>query len=83
MLPLALLGAWRTLRGPRRWYQSLGLLVILFFTALAVVFWGSLRMRVPVEPLVVLFAAIGFEEVRRRVRGRLRGMRVVEGRRAA
>jgi hypothetical protein len=82
-LPLALLGAWRTLCGPRRWYQSLGLLVILYFTALAVVFWGSLRMRVPVEPLVVLFAAIGFEEVRRRVRGRLRGMRVVEGRRAA
>jgi 4-amino-4-deoxy-L-arabinose transferase-like glycosyltransferase len=82
-LPLALVGAWRTLRGPRRWYQSLGLLVILYFSALAVVFWGSLRMRVPVEPLVTLFAAVGFEDVRRRLRGRLRGMRVVEGRRAA
>ncbi|MBI5709031.1 MAG: glycosyltransferase family 39 protein [Candidatus Eisenbacteria bacterium] len=79
VLPLALWGAALSLRGPRRWFQSLGLWVVLCFTLLGVVFFGSLRMRVPVEPLVVMFAAAGFEDLRRRARSRARGFRVIEG----
>jgi hypothetical protein len=76
-LPLALWGAALTLRSPRRWFQSLSLWVILYFTALAVVFFGSLRMRVPVEPLVVLFTAVGLDDLVRRARARRRGLRLV------
>lgn len=78
VFPLALWGAFLTLRGPRRWFQSLSLWIIVYFTLLAVVFFGSLRMRVPVEPLVALLAALGLEDVRRRIRSRTRGLRVVE-----
>lgn len=77
MLPLALWGAASALRGPRRWFQSLGLWVVLYFTALSVVFFGSLRMRLPAEPLVVLFAAAGLDDLLRRARARRRGMRLV------
>jgi hypothetical protein len=70
----------QTLRGPRRFYQGLGFLVVLYFTALAMVFWGALRMRVPVEPMILLFAGVGFEDVRRRVRMRTRALRVIAGR---
>jgi len=80
-LPFALWGLARMLSGPRRWYQSLPALVVLYFTLLAVVFWGALRMRVPVEPLIALFAAVGIEDARRRLRSRARGFRVIEGRR--
>jgi 4-amino-4-deoxy-L-arabinose transferase-like glycosyltransferase len=76
-LPLALWGAAMSLRGPRRWFQSLSLWVILYFTALAVVFFGSLRMRLPVEPLIVLFAAAGLDDLVRRARARRRGLRLV------
>jgi len=79
--PFAAWGLARTLHGPRRFYQGLGFLVVLYFSALAVVFWGALRMRVPVEPMIVLFAAVGFEDARRRLRTRARGLRVVPGRR--
>jgi hypothetical protein len=53
----ALWGLGLSLRGPRRSFQSLGLLLILYFTRLGVVFFGSPRMQVPIEPLVILFAA--------------------------
>lgn len=76
-LPLALWGAGVSLGGPRRWFQSLGLWVILYFTAVSVVFFGSLRMRLPVEPLVVLFAAAGLDDLVRRARARRRGLRLV------
>ena len=79
--PLAAWGLFRTLRGPRRFYQSLGLLVVLYFMAVAAVFWGGPGMRVPAEPLLVLFAAVGFEDARRRVRMRARALRVIGGRR--
>jgi hypothetical protein len=70
----------RSMRGPRRWFQSLPLLVIVYFTMIAVVFFGSLRMRVPIEPLVVLFVAVGIEGLRRR---RPRGLSLVPGGRDA
>jgi len=77
VLPLALWGVALSLRGPRRWFQSLGLWVLLYFTWLGVVFFGSLRMRAPVEPLVVLFAAAGLDDLGRRLRVRRSGLRVV------
>jgi hypothetical protein len=77
VLPLALWGLALSLRGPRRWFQSLSLWVILYFTWLGVVFFGSLRMRVPIEPLVVLFAAAGLDDLGRRLRARRGGLRVV------
>jgi 4-amino-4-deoxy-L-arabinose transferase-like glycosyltransferase len=79
ILPLAAWGAYRSFRGPRRWFQTLSVWVILYFTALGVVFFGSLRMRAPAEPLVALLAAAGLDDLWRRIRSRARGLRVVEG----
>ena len=76
-LPLAAWGLARSLRGPRRWFQSAPALLILYFMLNALVFWGSLRMRMPIEPLVALLAAVGFEDARRRWRARRIGMGVV------
>jgi hypothetical protein len=70
-------GLVRSLRGPRRWYQSIPALLIGYFTLLALIYWGSLRMRMPIEPLVVLLAALGFEDVRRRWRARRIGLGLV------
>lgn len=83
VMPFALWGAVVSLRGARRWFQSLLLGCIVYFSAIGVVFFGSLRMRAPAEPLVVLLAAAGFEDLRRRLRTRRRGLRVIEGGRAA
>ena len=83
MLPFALWGLIRSLQGARRWFQALPALVVLYFSLGAVVFWGALRMRVPIEPLVALLAAVGAEDARRRWRARGRGLRVIEGRRKA
>jgi 4-amino-4-deoxy-L-arabinose transferase-like glycosyltransferase len=80
-LPFALWGLVRVVRGPRRWFQLLPAVVIVYLSALAVVFWGALRMRLPAEPLLMLFTAVGIEDVRRRLRGRVAGLRVVEGHR--
>jgi 4-amino-4-deoxy-L-arabinose transferase-like glycosyltransferase len=82
ILPLAMWGLALSLRGPRRWFQSLGLWVILYFTWLGVVFFGSLRMRAPIEPLVVLFAAAGLDDLGRRLRRQRSGLRVVTRNRA-
>ena len=78
--PLALAGVWVTLRGPKRLFLSLPLVAIGFFTALVVVYWGALRMRVPIEPLVVLYAAAGADALWRAVRLRRSGLTVIEGR---
>ena len=80
-LPFAIWGVVRTLRGGRRWFQALPLLVVLYFTLISVVFFGSLRMRVPVEPLMALFIALGLDDARRRFRARVSGLRVMSGRR--
>ncbi|MEO5618108.1 MAG: glycosyltransferase family 39 protein [Candidatus Eisenbacteria bacterium] len=80
VLPFAVFGWIRSLAGARRWFLSLPALVILYFMGLAVLFWGSLRMRVPIEPLVLLYAAAGADEARRRWWKRARGFRVIEGR---
>ena len=67
VFPLALWGGVRVLRGPRPWLSSLILWVILYFNLLAVAFWGSLRMRMPIEPLIVLLVALALEDMRRRL----------------
>jgi hypothetical protein len=40
-------------------------------------------MRVPVEPLMALFIALGLDDARRRIRLRASGLRVMDGRREA
>ncbi|MFM7231833.1 MAG: ArnT family glycosyltransferase [bacterium] len=75
--PLALLGLVVTLRGKRRWFQSLPLLAIGLSTAGALVFWGALRMRVPLEPLVLLYAATGLAHLLWRARARRAGLALI------
>jgi hypothetical protein len=69
VFPFALWGAFRILRGPHGWSRSLPLAVMLYFSLLAMVFWGGLRPRAPIEPLIMLVAAVGFDDLRRRLRG--------------
>ena len=81
VLPFALWGVVRTLRWTRRHFQMLPLLIIATYTLGAVVFWGALRMRVPAEPLVVLYAAVGLSDVMRRLRLRRAGLALISSRR--
>lgn len=83
VLPLAAWGLARTLRGGRRWFQSLPLLVVIHFTLVALVFFGSLRMRLPIEPLLAIFTALGADDLHRRLRARARGFTVMTGGSAA
>jgi 4-amino-4-deoxy-L-arabinose transferase-like glycosyltransferase len=83
VLPFAMAGVIASSRGARRHFQALPILVILYFSCGAVIFWGALRMRVPIEPLIALLAAVGFEDARRRLRARRSGLRVIQGRRAS
>jgi len=77
VLPLAIAGVVLTLRGSKRLFQSLPLVTIVFVTASAVVYWGSLRMRVPIEPLVVLYAAVAADAAWKRWRVRRSGLSLV------
>jgi hypothetical protein len=79
VLPCALWGLVRTLRHTRRHFQSLPLAVIGVFTAGSLVFWGALRLRVPAEPLVLLYAAVGYIDLVRRLRLRRAGLELVGG----
>lgn len=56
LLPLALFGLARALARPRAPAAALALAVIAQ-TALAVVYWGSLRMRAPIEPVLIVLGA--------------------------
>lgn len=76
-LPLAIGGVALSLRAARRLYQSLPLLVIGAFSLGAMLYWGSLRLRVPVEPLVTVYAAVGIEGLRRQWRLRHSQLRMV------
>jgi 4-amino-4-deoxy-L-arabinose transferase-like glycosyltransferase len=76
-LPLAAVGAGLALRGPRRLHQSLPLLVVAAFSLGTTVYWGALRLRVPLEPLLALFAAHALHEGWRRLRARRAGLSLV------
>lgn len=77
-LPFAMLGVWWVLAGPKRVFQSLPLLIIVLATSGSMLYWGALRLRVPIEPLVLAYAGIGAAELMRRRRVRGSGLRVVE-----
>lgn len=79
MLPLALWGVVTTLRSPRALYLSLPLLIVLAFTLGAIVYWGSLRLRVPAEPLVTVYAAAGLDALLLMRRVKRSGLKVVMG----
>jgi hypothetical protein len=81
MLPFALWGAFRATTGPRRLFQSLAVLVVLYFFARALIYGAGASARVPVEPVIALLAAVGADDVRRRLRARAHGLTVIPGRR--
>jgi hypothetical protein len=70
VLPLALFGAFTLLASPKRIFLALPLLTIAAFTATALPYGGALGLRTPIEPLVVLHAAVGAAELWNRRRGR-------------
>ena len=76
-LPLALWGLLRTLRNTRRHFQLLPLWVVGVFTAGSLLFWGALRLRVPAEPMLLLYAGVGAADLLWRVRMRRYGMSLV------
>ena len=47
----------------------------------ALVYWGALRMRVPVEPLVSLYVAAGIADIAWRVRVRRAGLALISSQR--
>ena len=81
VLPLALFGAYTLLASPKRLFLVLPLLTVTAFTASAVVYAGAPRMRVPVESLVALHAAVGADALWNRWRGRHRKLKLVPARR--
>ncbi|NOT33335.1 MAG: hypothetical protein HOP12_04100, partial [Candidatus Eisenbacteria bacterium] len=85
-LPLfacAVIGLAFTVRGPRRWFQLSALGPLIYFTLLATLYWGALRVRVPVQPLIAIYAAAGVDALVKRGRVRASGLTVIEGRSAA
>jgi 4-amino-4-deoxy-L-arabinose transferase-like glycosyltransferase len=81
LFPLAAWGLVRTLRGSRRYFQLLPLWVLAAFSLGAVLYWGALRLRVPVEPLVVLYAGVGVSDVLWRARARRIGLALLTAQR--
>lgn len=75
--PLFAWGLVRTLRGTRRLFQLLPLWVIAAATAGSLVYWGALRLRLPIEPMVTLYAAAGLADVIWRVRVRRAGLALI------
>jgi hypothetical protein len=75
--PLFAWGLARTLRGTRRHFQLLPLWIVAASTLGTLVYWGALRLRVPVEPLVTLYAAAGIADITWRVRVRRAGLALI------
>ncbi len=62
VISLAMLGSLVTIK---KWRQSLILYIIpVFYTLIALLFWGNDRIRSPIEPILLLFAGCGFEYIR-------------------
>jgi 4-amino-4-deoxy-L-arabinose transferase-like glycosyltransferase len=78
VLPFALAGIVIAMRSAKRWFLALPLLTIALFTASAAVYWGALRMRVPIEPLILLYAAVAVDALLKRWRVQRSGLRLVE-----
>jgi hypothetical protein len=65
-IPLFVVGLVLSLRAWRRYVYLYGLVVI--HTAVTMVFHGSIRMRVPIEPVIAIFAAYTLHLLIQRVR---------------
>lgn len=76
-IPFAIAGLVITLRGPKRLFLALPMWIVLALSLGAVVYWGSLRLRVPAEPLVALYVAVGADALHRHWRFRRRGLALV------
>lgn len=68
VIPLFMAGLFVGLKNRRRFVLLVGLVVIHTFVAL--VFFGSLRMRIPIEPVIAMFAADVFWRIVTRLRMR-------------
>ena len=79
--PLAAWGLARTLRGTRRHFQLLPLWIVAAATLGSIVYWGALRLRVPIEPLVTLYAAAGIADLVWRARVRRAGLALISSQR--
>ncbi|MEJ2721014.1 MAG: glycosyltransferase family 39 protein [bacterium] len=66
VIPLFVVGVFVSLRAWRRYVYLYGLLVV--HSAAALVFHGSLRMRVPIEPVIAMFAAYTIDVLVQRFR---------------
>jgi len=75
--PLALWGLVRTFHGSRRHFQLLPLWLIAAFSLSSIVYWGALRLRVPVEPMVVLYAGAGIADLVWRARVKRAGLALI------
>jgi 4-amino-4-deoxy-L-arabinose transferase-like glycosyltransferase len=80
VLPLALFGAYTLLASPKRLFLALPLVTITAFTASAVVYSGEPWLRVPIESLVALHAAVGADALWNRWRWRHRKLKLVPAR---
>ncbi|MBI4436020.1 MAG: glycosyltransferase family 39 protein [Candidatus Omnitrophica bacterium] len=62
LLTLSLFGMGRR---RRKWREDLLFyLLIFYFTAMAIVFYGQPRFRLPIEPLLIVFASLGILEIK-------------------
>ncbi|UCG51243.1 MAG: glycosyltransferase family 39 protein [Candidatus Latescibacterota bacterium] len=68
MIPLFVIGLVLTRKNWRRNVHLYGL--VLIHTSVALVFYGSIRMRIPIEPVIAMFAAATISFVVTRVRAR-------------
>ncbi len=66
VIPLFVIGLFLSLRAWRRFVFLYGLVVV--HTAAALVFHGSIRMRVPIEPVIAIFAAYSISLLIARIR---------------
>jgi len=68
VIPLFVLGFVANLKDRRRFTCLAGLVII--HTLISLVFHGSLRMRIPIEPVMAIFAADAAWRIVTRVRAR-------------
>lgn len=68
LLPFSILGAFLSLK---RWRKVLVLyLTILYFTGMSVIFYGSTRFRLPIEPYIIIFGGAGLNYLIEKIKKR-------------
>jgi 4-amino-4-deoxy-L-arabinose transferase-like glycosyltransferase len=66
VIPLFVIGLFLSLSSRRRWVFLIGLVAL--HTLVSLAFHGSLRMRIPIEPVIVMFAASAISDAAARLR---------------